>query len=157
MSSLAQATPEAQKPSSKRRILLIEDNEADAEIMKMVHDEVRRCSWLDIVQHGPHALEYLNGEGDGKGQKPDLILMDVSLPFKSGLEMIKEIRAIPGCDLIPIVMVSGTSSPVTLRQAYQLGANCLIRKSSNWEEYCRKLESCYEFWCGVAELPHENG
>ena len=143
---------EAPRASSKRRILLIEDNEADATLMRLVHEQVRQCSWLDTVHHGPHAIEYLTAERS----KPDVIIMDVNLPMKSGLEMISEIKALPGCELIPIVMVSGSANPFTLRQAYQLGANCMIRKSSDLEEYCRKLEICYQFWCGVVELPHEN-
>ena len=147
-------TANAARPSSHRRVLLIEDNEADANLTRIVHDEVKHCAWLDIVYSGPDAFEYLRREGKFADRtRPDVILMDMTLPVKSGLDLIEDIRALPGCECIPIVMVSGTENPATLREAYQRGANCVIRKSSSWEEYFRKLESCYEFWCGVAELP----
>jgi len=146
---------EPSKASPQRRILVIEDNDADAELMRVVHDQVKHCSWLDIVYHGSEALRYLRGEGEyTEKSRPDVILMDLGLPMRTGLELIADIRALPGCELIPIIIVSGSDNPVTLRQAYQLGANCLIKKSSDWDEHFRKLESCYEFWCGVAELPH---
>ena len=137
-----------------RRVLLIEDNEADAHLAKIVHDQVKHCAWLDIVYSGPDAFEYLRGEGKYSDRtRPDVVLMDMTLPVKSGLDLIADIRAVPGCACIPIVMVSGTENPAALREAYERGANCVIRKSSTWEEYFRKLESCYEFWCSVAELP----
>jgi two-component system, chemotaxis family, response regulator Rcp1 len=142
--------------SPQRRILLIEDNPADAKLSKIVHDEVQHCSWLDIVHDGHEAVRHLCGDGEYAGKtRPDVILLDMTLPMKSGLELIAQIRALPGCELIPIVMVSGSENPVTIKQAYELGANCVIQKSSNWDEYFRKLESCYDFWCGVVELPHQ--
>lgn len=138
----------------RRHILLVEDNEADAAITRMVHEEVKHCSWLDIVYSSTEGLDYLRGEGKYKDRVlPDVVLMDMTLPAKSGLELIQEIRGIEGCQFLPIVMISGSDNPVELRRAYELGANCVIKKSNTWEEYFRKLESCYEFWCLVAELP----
>jgi CheY-like chemotaxis protein len=139
---------------NRRHILLIEDNEADAMLTRMVHEEVKHCSWLQIVYSGDEALEYLRAEGKFSDRhRPDVILMDMTLPAQSGLELIGEIRALPGCQFLPIVMISGSDNPMELRRAYELGANCVIKKSSSWEEYFRKLESCYEFWCVVVELP----
>jgi CheY-like chemotaxis protein len=108
------------------------------------------------ADEGRHfAPNYLRGQGEySEPRRPDLIMMDMILPMKSGLELIEEIRPIPGCELIPIVMISGTANPLTLREAYKLGANCVMRKPGDWGEYFKKLETCYAFWCGVAELPH---
>lgn len=80
--------------------------------------------------------------------------MDMSLPAQSGLELIREICALPGRQFLPIVMVSGSENPAELRRAYELGANCVLTKSSTWEDYFHKLEIRYEFWCRVAELPN---
>ena len=138
----------------KRHILLIEDNEADAALTRMVHEEVKHCSWLDVVYSGAEALEYLSREGKyADRQCPDVILLDMTLPAQSGLDLVSAIRALPCCKNLPIVMVSGSENPHDVRRAYELGANCVIRKPSTWEEYFRKLETCYEFWCVVAELP----
>jgi CheY-like chemotaxis protein len=140
---------------SRRRVLLIEDNAADAQLTKMVHDDMNQCSWLDIVSHGKQAMEYLRGEGMySEPTRPDIILMDVTLPAKSGIEMIAEIRAVLGCELTPIVIVSGSENPVTVQQAYKMGANCVIKKPATLDEYFQKIGTCYEFWCGVAELPY---
>jgi DNA-binding response OmpR family regulator len=87
------ATAALQSPA-KRCILLIVDNEADANLTKIVHDEVKQCSWLDIVYDGDEAIRYLREEDT----RPDLILMDMALPMKSGLEMIGLIRALAGCN-----------------------------------------------------------
>lgn len=137
----------------RRHILLIEDNAADAMLTEMVHKEVQHCSSLEIVESGEEAIEYLRGAGKYTDRrKPEVILMDMTLSAVSGLDLIGEIRALPGCQYLPIIMFSGTESPADLRRAYRLGANCVIRKSSNWDEYFRKLACCYEFWCAVVEL-----
>jgi two-component system, chemotaxis family, response regulator Rcp1 len=142
------------KPALQRRILLVEDSPADAALAKIVHDEVKHCSWLDVVYDGREAIRYLRGEGPyADKSRPGLVLMDVGLPMKSGVQLIGEIRSLPGCELLPIVIVSGSENPVTIREAYQMGANCVIQKSTTWADYFKKLESCYEFWCSVAELP----
>jgi CheY-like chemotaxis protein len=142
------------KDLKRRHILLVEDNEADATMTRMVHEEVKHCAWLEIVYSGDQALEYLRREGNfADRRRPDVVLMDMTLPAQSGLELIGEIRALPECEFLPIVMISGTENPAELRKAYELGANCVIKKSSSWEEYFHKLESCYEFWCTVAEMP----
>src|SRR5579863_2295672 len=116
----------------RRHILLIEDNEADATLTKLVHEQVRHCSRLDIVNSGLEAIEFLRRN---RLSKTDLVLMDMTLPVKSGLELIADIRGLPGCEFLPIVMVSGSDNPAELRRAYELGANCVIRKSSSWKEY----------------------
>lgn len=139
---------------TRKHILLIEDNEADATLTRIVHEEVKHCSWLDIVHSGDEALESLRREGKyAYRQPPDVILMDMTLPAQSGLDLIRAIRALPGFQNLPIVIISGTENPHDVRRAYELGANCVVRKPGSWEEYFRKLESCYEFWCVVAELP----
>jgi|SRR5579862_8011635 len=146
----AQNSP-APPDQPSRHLLLIEDNPADATLARMVHDQTQHCSWLEVVHDGDAALQHLTGR-DGTS-KPDVVLLDMTLPMKSGLELIREIRAIPGCELMPIVMVSGSDNPVALRDAYALGANCVISKPSHWEEYFDKVSACYKFWCDVVELP----
>ena len=142
-------------PAPERRILLVEDSPEDAVLAKIVHDEVKHCAWLDVVADGNEAVRYLSREGQySEKPRPGLVLMDIGLPMRSGLHLIAEIRALPGFEVIPIVMVSGSNNPITIREAYQLGANCVIQKSTTWADYFKKLECCYEFWCGVAELPH---
>ncbi|HUA86892.1 MAG TPA: response regulator [Bryobacteraceae bacterium] len=143
------------KDLKRRHVLLIEDNEADAMLTRLVHDEVKHCSWLEVVSSGAEALAYLSSQAKFAGRgRPDFVLMDMSLPAQSGLELIREIRAMPGCQFLPIIMISGSENPAELRHAYELGANCVLKKSSTWEEYFHKLEICYEFWCVVAELPN---
>ena len=77
------------EPKPRRRILLIEDNPADAHLSKVVHDELKCCSWLHTVQDGTEALDDLRGAGVYSEQgRPDVILMELQLPIKSGLKMI---------------------------------------------------------------------
>jgi len=151
---MLQQTSVARVTNGTRRILLVEDNPADANLSRIVHEETKHCSWLQIIENGEKALRYLRGEGEYSGTcKPDVILLDLTLPITSGLEMISQIRSVPDCELMPIVIISGAENPIELRQAYELGASCVIIKPTQWKEYFEKLDACYKFWCSVVQLP----
>jgi chemotaxis family two-component system response regulator Rcp1 len=133
----------------QRHILLIEDNRPDAMLTQMVHDEVKHCSTLHVVEDGDAALAYLcSGE-----RKPDVIFLDLTLPKRSGLEVMVEIKSAGQCGLIPIVIFSASGNPSDVRKAYELGASSVIRKPANLDEFYRVVESCYEYWCSVVVLP----
>lgn len=141
--------PKRQVLAPQRHILLIEDNQPDAMLSQMVHDEVKHCSSLHTVEDGDAAVSYLH---EAKN-RPDIIFLDLSLPRKSGLEVLTDLRSVPGCELIPVVVFSATGNPADVRKAYAQGANSVVKKPSDLSEFYRVLESCYEYWCSVVELP----
>lgn len=123
-------------------------------LAQMVHDEVKFCSTLAAVGDGDEAIRYLRAEGKHSDRKkPDIIFLDLTLPGKSGLEVLEEMKKVPGCELIPIVVLSASDNPVDIRKAYSLGANCVVRKPSQLAEFFRLIGCSYEFWCTVAKLP----
>jgi len=138
----------------KRHVLIIEDNAPDALLAELVHDEVRHCSTLDIVNTGAAALRYLRREGEfADRERPDLILLDLKMPGESGFDLLTAIRRIEGFELIPIVVCSGSIYPPDARKAYELGANAVIHKPADLKEFFRVLGACYEFWCTASVLP----
>ena len=141
-------------PSTKRHVLVVEDNPPDALLTEMVHDEVRHCSTLDIVGTASQALHYLRREGEFEDRpRPDLIMLDIKMPGDSGLDLLAQIRSMKGFELIPIVVCSGGVSPADARKAYELGANGVIHKPNDLKEFFRVIGTCYEFWCTAAVLP----
>jgi CheY-like chemotaxis protein len=135
--------------SARRHVLLIEDSEPDATLTEIVHNDVKYCSTLHTVQDGDAALAYLkNCE-----EKPDLIFLDLSLPKRSGFEVLVELKQAPGCGLTPIVILTASPNPADVREAYRLGASSVIKKTADLDEFYRILHSCYQYWCSVVVLP----
>jgi CheY-like chemotaxis protein len=140
-----------EKPASapQRHILLIEDSEPDATLTEMIHKDVKYCSSLNTVHDGDAALAYLQSNA----AKPDLIFLDLSLPKRSGLEVIAELKQLPACELIPVVILTASPNPDDVREAYRRGASSVIKKSHDLDEYYRVLHCCYQYWCTVVVLP----
>jgi DNA-binding NarL/FixJ family response regulator len=75
------------------------------------------------------------------------------LPKKSGLEVLKEIKASQRLKTTPVVVVSGSDDPREVREAYELHASCYIRKPNDLHQFLQFIAVCYEFWGTVVTLP----
>ena len=84
---------------------------------------------------------------------PDLILLDLSLPRKSGFELLEEIRASDSLKRIPVIILSGSADPIGVHRAYELHANCYIRKPNDLDELLSMIKTCYRFWGRTVHLP----
>ncbi len=86
---------------------------------------------------------------------PDLIFLDLHLPRKSGFEVLVEIKHNGRFCGTPVVVVSGSSDPREIRKAYELHANCYIRKPDNLDEFLHFVRVCFDFWGPIAVLPEK--
>jgi CheY-like chemotaxis protein len=124
--------------SSERRveILLVEDNPADAKLLTECLREVTFSCHLSLVTDGAAALDFLARQAPyTKAPTPDLLLLDIRLPYKSGWEVLAWVRATPSLTSIPVVMMTGIFSPYDEEQIEQLQpTRCLVKP--------RYLEDC---------------
>ena len=135
-------------------ILLIENDPAMANLTKIAFNEAGLFERVFCVPNGDDALAYLRREPKYAGHAyPDLIFLDLHLPKKSGLEVLAEIKANPKLCAIPIVVVSGSTDPGEVRQAYELHASCYVRKPDNLDDFLRFIAVCFTFWGSVVSLP----
>src|SRR4051812_10253564 len=93
-----------------RRILLVEDNPDDVELMLISLRENKLFNTIDVAQDGAEALEFLFAEGkyahrDAR-QMPELVLLDLKLPRVSGMEVLRRMRADPRTRLVPVVILT---------------------------------------------------
>ncbi len=135
-------------------ILLVEDNPADALLTReaLKHGQVN--STLSHVQDGVEAVDYLFQRGRYAGAtRPDLILLDLNLPKKSGREVLAEIKADAGLRSIPVVILSTSQSAEDVSAAYELYANCYVTKPMEFDHYLAVVAAVKGFWGGVALLP----
>jgi DNA-binding NarL/FixJ family response regulator len=84
---------------------------------------------------------------------PHLIFLDLNLPKKPGLVVLKELKEDATLKLIPVIVVSGSEDPKAIREAYALHANCFIYKPADLDRFLRCIRTCYEFWGATVTPP----
>ena len=135
--------------NSKRRILLVEDNQEDRELIQLALDELGIPHEMTNVVDGQQAIDYLFGGGEfasrNKFENPDLMLLDLKLPKLPGFEVLKLIRANPPTSAIPVVIFTASNSQADMQTGYQLGANSIISKPLEPKLFaeCVKLLGAY--------------
>ncbi|MBV9762239.1 MAG: response regulator [Acidobacteriaceae bacterium] len=138
-------------------VLIVENDPAAARLTKEAFREAGLMEGVLSVRDGDEALAYLRREQQYKEHPhPDVIFLDLHLPKKSGLEVLNEIKSNAQFKVIPVVVVSGSADPSEIRKAYELHANCYIRKPDDLHQFLRFIAACYEFWGAVVELPPES-
>ena len=134
------------------KILLVEDSPADALLMQKVFEHAGTACSLQIAEDGEIALEILVGATPDS--LPNLILLDMNLPRKSGLEVLQTVKGDEDLRVIPVIMLSGSQSPEDVRQAYFYHANSYVTKPGSVEEYKAFLHAFEAYWLNVAVLSH---
>ncbi len=136
------------------RVLLVEDNEADVrltrEALRESGDEVR----LSAVGDGEQALAYLRREGGyAEAARPDLVLLDLNLPRKNGIEVLDEMRADGSLACIPVIGLTSSAAQQDVEACYSRGATAFVVKPIELDAFMDLIGAIRGFWLGVAQLP----
>src|ERR1051326_2082334 len=103
------------------RILLVEDNHGDIRLTKEALKESKLDFHLDVVTDGEQALDFLNKRNDHEGAiSPNLILLDLNLPKKNGIEVLREVKAHNLLKKIPVIILTTSDSKQDIANAYSL-------------------------------------
>jgi len=134
------------------RILLIEDSPTDAAILLAAFEEIGYGDDVQIAQSGLAAIEILNGIDSGdRIHWPQLILLDLNLPHRSGLDILADIKTNPDWAWIPTVVLSSSSSPNDISRSYQRHANAYISKPRQLAHYEKMAQQLCSFWFQTAQ------
>ena len=137
-------------------ILLVEDNPGDVRLTQEGFREGKVTNNLHVVTDGVEAMEFLRKEGGfSDSPRPDLILLDLNLPKKSGTEVLEEIKSDPDLRHIPVVMLTTSRDEQDILKSYELHCNCYITKPVGFQQFMEVVKSISEFWLMVVELPNE--
>jgi two-component system, chemotaxis family, response regulator Rcp1 len=135
-------------------ILLVEDNPSDVRLTREAMKEARTQPDLEVVTDGEEVLEYLHRRGRFEGaRRPDIILLDLNLPRRSGKEVLAEIKATPELRSIPVVVLSNSRDEDDIRGSYDLHANCYIGKPLDLDDFIEVIRRIDEFWLHIVNLP----
>ncbi len=135
-------------------ILLVEDSETDAELTLEALKQGKLQNTVHHVKDGVEALKYLRGEGEySEMLRPDLILLDLNMPKLDGREVLRRIRDDKELNVIPVVVLTTSSSDKDILESYGLSANSYIVKPVDLQSFFEVIKEINNFWLRVVALP----
>jgi CheY-like chemotaxis protein len=135
------------------RILLIEDNPADAMLVKECLHEEMPTMQLRVAKDGEEGLRVLRDGAADRCPLPDLVLLDLNMPRMDGHEVLKEIKRDSALRSMPVVVLTSSGYESDVRKAYEAQASSYVVKPGNLEDLEGAIRSIVHFWFGSARLP----
>jgi two-component system, chemotaxis family, response regulator Rcp1 len=135
-------------------ILLVEDNPGDARLAQEALKESKVRNKLYHVEDGVEAMAFLRKQGKYTDvPRPDLILLDLNLPRKSGREVLEEVKTDESLKLIPVVVLTVSRAEEDILRSYQHYANCYITKPLDFNQFVEITKTIEGFWLTIVKLP----
>ncbi len=135
-------------------ILLIEDNPGDARLTQEALKEGKVKNNLHIVIDGAEATDFLFKRNQYQNApRPDLIILDLNLPKKSGLEVLTEIKNDESLKSIPVIILTSSNAEEDVIRSYNLHANCYLAKQMDLNKFFEVVKSIEDFWLTLVKLP----
>ena len=133
--------------SQKIEVLLVEDNPGDVRLIIETLKEGRRDHNINVVKDGEEAILYLEKKGLYPAAiRPDIILLDLKLPKKSGIDVLREIKASDDLKSIPVIVLTSSAAEDDMASAYKHHANCYITKPIDLDKFVVTIQSIEDFW-----------
>jgi CheY-like chemotaxis protein len=134
-------------------ILFVEDSPTDADLtMEALEKEV----WNNVhhVEDGEQAMSFLRNEGPFSDvEQPDLILLDLNMPRKNGLQVLAEIQRDDRLKQIPVIVLTTSDDENDVAAAYDLNASCFITKPVSMPQFCETIIAFKSFWLQFVTFP----
>lgn len=133
-------------------ILMVEDNPSDVRLTIEAFRDAKVPNNMRVASNGDEAMEFLRGASQGV-PRPDLILLDLNLPGKSGIEVLAEIKGDPELRRIPVIVLTTSDNEADILRAYDLHVNAYVTKPVDLDKFIGIAEAVEDFWLSVAKLP----
>ncbi|HZF01090.1 MAG TPA: response regulator [Methylomirabilota bacterium] len=131
-------------------ILLVDDEENDATLVKMAFKQNNIISPIQWVKDGVEAVAYLNAEGIYadriKYPFPQVLLLDLKMPRMTGLELLQWLRVNSHFKIIPTIIMTSSRQETDIEKAYDLGVNTYMIKPSSFDELKNMVKAIHEYW-----------
>lgn len=139
-------------------ILLVEDDSSDARLIQRAFSKFCPGAQMMRLSNGDDAVTYLAGDAPFENRiahpAPDIMLLDIKLPRRSGFEVLQWLRSHASTlRRLPVVVLTSSSHTVDINRAYDLGANSYIVKPDTTSQLERLASDFCEWWLGRNEFP----
>ncbi len=142
-------------------ILLAEDDPNDVLLIQRAFQRNHVANPVQVVRDGEEALAYLSGQAPFADRErhplPVLLLMDLKMPRKSGLEVLAWVRHQPGLKRLPIIVLTSSNQSPDINRAYELGANSYLVKPAGFDSLLDLVKNLDMYWLILNEKPALDG
>lgn len=146
--------------SNTGTILHVEDSDADVFLLQYAFKRVAITNPVQVVTDGQQAIDYLFGAGRFADRElypiPLLVLLDLQLPYKTGLEVLEWVQGEPSLKWLIVIILSSSIYKDDVQRAYMLGANAFLVKPSNPDVLASMCQSLKDFWLDYNHPPVES-
>lgn len=131
-------------------ILLVEDSSTDVLLVKRALSRLGVTNPVHTAADGEQAIAYLSGHGAYEDRStyplPALMLLDLKLPRRSGLEVLEWMKRQPILRRVPVIVLTSSAESIDVGRAYDLGANSYLVKPVSFDDLQRLLQSVNLYW-----------
>jgi len=137
------------------RILLVEDDPYDIELIQLSFESYNFINQIDIVTDGVQALDYLIGQGEKSPDRPlpRLVLLDLKLPRLNGIQVLEQIRHHPRTRQLVVVVMTSSAEDRDLEACYNLGVNSYVVKPLNFQQFVDMSRRVGFYWMMLNQPP----
>jgi CheY-like chemotaxis protein len=135
-------------------VLLVEDNDNDAELTRLGFENAKFLTRLHHVWNGEECMAFLRKEGKyTAAPTPDLILLDLNMPRMNGHEVLREVASDERLKHLPIVVLTTSDADADVLKAYELSCKSYIVKPVGFENFAKVIQSLTDYWFTLVILP----
>ena len=136
-------------------ILLVEDDPRDLELTMRTLQRHRIANTIQVARDGAEALELLLGEQ--APPPPRLVLLDLKLPKRTGLEVLTAMRQEPRTKAVPVVVLTSTDDQPEIDACYRQGVNSFVRKPVEFGAFSEAVRQIGMYWLLLNQAPATGG
>ncbi len=135
-------------------ILLVEDSPSDVRLTQEALNDGQVLNRLHVASDGVEAIEFLRRSGTHQNaSRPDIILLDLNLPRKNGIEVLQEIKQDDDLKSIPVIVLTTSDNEQDVLRSYCLHANAYLTKPVGLDQFMDVIRSFKNFWLTIVTLP----
>ncbi len=136
------------------QVLLVEDNRGDAVLTRRAFRRAKIPSDIVVAETGEQGLSILRRQGEhAEAARPDIILLDLNLPYMHGQEFLAVVKDDPALRRIPVIILSSSSADIDVRGCYDRHANGYIAKPISTDTFDEVISRLEHYWFNLMQLP----
>ena len=140
--------------SQKLTVLLVEDEPADAHLVRLAFEEGHVLADLHHVRDGVEAIAFLRREGDyAHAPTPELILLDLNMPRMDGRQFLRKIKDDPTLHTLPVVVLTTSDAERDMLDSYDHFAAGYIVKPVDVDDFIKVVRGIGDYWINLVRLP----
>jgi CheY-like chemotaxis protein len=136
-------------------VLLVEDDAGDVLLTTEAFEHHRSHDILHVVRDGEQAIRFLRRTGEfTEVPRPGLILLDLNLPRRTGLEVLADVKSDADLNSIPVVVLTTSQADEDIARSYALHANAYVSKPVDFQHFTDAVRQIHDFFLTLAQLPN---